>query len=82
MCPTAVRAQHQSRFWKSKDKNAVSSRGTESTNFINSLADLGDVDLIEDLNEDELGRYLDPSQSTATEAQTNIVIRPASLKVL
>lgn len=57
-------------------------RGTESTNFIHFLADLGDVDLIEDLNEDELSRYFDPSQSTATKAQTKILTRPASLKVL
>lgn len=57
-------------------------RGTESTDLIHSLADLGDVDLIEDLNEDELSRYFDTSQSTATEAQTKIVTKPASLIVL
>lgn len=57
-------------------------KGHRIKQCLHSLADLGDVDLIEDLNEDELSRYFDPSQSTANEAQTKIVTKPASLKVL
>lgn len=82
MYPTAVRARRQSRFWKSKDTTAVSPRGTESTNFTDSLADLGNVDLVEDLDEEELREYLNSSLSTATEAQAENVGKIASLRVL
>lgn len=82
MCPTAVRARHQSRFWKLKDTNAVSSTGTESTNFTNYLADLGDVDLVEELDEEKLREYLNSSLSTASEAQAENAIKTALLRVL
>lgn len=46
------------------------------------LADLGDVDLVEDLNEEELRDHLNSSLSTATEAQAENVVKIASLRVL
>lgn len=47
-----------------------------------SLADLGDIDLVEGLDEKELSKYLDLSQSTTSEARAKNVASPASLRVL
>lgn len=42
----------------------------------------GTIDLVEDVAEEELCKYFDPGQSTASEAQTKNVAEPDSLRVL
>lgn len=47
-----------------------------------SLADLGTVGLLEDLDEKALSEYLESSPSTESEAEANKAAKPTLLRVL
>lgn len=57
-------------------------RGRQSNQICSSLADLGTVGLLEELDEKELSKYFESSRSTASEAEANETAKPTSLRIL
>lgn len=57
-------------------------KGRKINQMCNSLADLGNVGLLEDLDEKALSEYLQSSRITASEAQADKGAKPTSLRVL
>lgn len=56
--------------------------GREINQMCSSLADVGTVGLLEDLDEKALNEYLESSRITASEAQADKAAKPTSLRVL